>query len=102
MTDRGRDDAAPQYIDISPEQSKHRGRDHGIPSLQAVAGPEHETVHDDSQPCTAQVLVEAMDDEGALDLFAKPTGDCGHQREGDRLTARGDQLLEGILRNVMQ
>src|SRR5690348_9165589 len=102
MAHRRRHDAAPREIHVSPEQSKHGGGDDCIPSLQAVARPERETVEHDTQPCAAKVLVEAMDDERTLYLFTKTTGNRGHQCEEDGLTTRRDQLLERILRNVME
>ena len=76
-----RHDAAARDVNPAPERAEHRRRQHRVPSLQAVAEAEDQAVQNQAHVRAAEILLEAVKDERALDFFAQAAADRRDDRE---------------------
>ena len=92
----------PRPVDDAPRGAERAGRDGGRVALFDVAEPEDHAVDHDADQAAAEVLIEAPDDEAALDFFADAAGEHHHDREDRRVARRLQHALERIDRDVVQ
>ena len=75
VADDGRNDGAAAQIHDAPERAKNAGRDCGIRALNQMAGPERGARDDDADHTAAKRLLEAAQQERALNFLTHSAGD---------------------------
>ena len=96
VADHRRDDAAARQVDDAPEHAEQRRDDHHAPALDVVAEAEQEAEAEHPDQRAAEALLEAVQDERALDLLAHAAGEDGDERQQHELHARRGQRRERV------
>src|SRR5438067_2537100 len=83
-------------IDNRPERAEQRRRDRGVRALDVMPGAERDARHHHADCRTAEMLLEASQQECPLQFLADTPGDHDHNREERRLRRSLDHVLQRI------